>query len=75
MEPSARSAAKALLYRTMSVIILMAISLNFTGDAGESSEISAVFAVVATGAYFVHERLWDSIKWGREGSPRSGATQ
>ncbi len=70
METSSRSAAKALLYRAVSVVILMAVSLYFTGSLGESSAISVTFAIAATFAYYVHERLWDNISWGRS-EPKS----
>lgn len=45
----------------------MAITLYFTGSIGESTGISVVFAIASTIVYYVHERLWDNIAWGKKG--------
>ena len=68
LETTLRSVAKTLLYRAVITVLLMAITLYFTGNIGESTGISVTFAILGTLVYYVHERLWDNIKWGREGN-------
>jgi uncharacterized membrane protein len=65
MDSSARTIAKTLLYRGIITVLLAAITLYYTGSLGEATGITLVFAALGTLVYYVHERLWDSIKWGR----------
>jgi adenylylsulfate kinase len=66
MESHARSIAKAVSYRVLgsasTALIVYAGTRSFTFSAGAG----AADAVIKIGLYFVHERLWNHIPFGRE---------
>lgn len=59
-----RSIIKMLTYRAILTALLAAISWAFTGNLGQTTVITIVFSVTATVIYYVHERAWNSIRWG-----------
>jgi adenylylsulfate kinase len=70
MESNARSIAKAVSYRVLgsasTALIVYASTRSFTFSAGAG----AADAIIKIGLYFVHERLWNYIPYGRE-QPKS----
>jgi uncharacterized membrane protein len=54
-----------LTYRAILTALLAIISWIFTGNLGQMTVITIVFSVSATAIYYVHERVWNGIKWGR----------
>jgi len=60
-----RSVVKAISYRIIVVVADFIAVYFFTGRV----EIAAGFVVVSniytTGLYFLHERFWDRVAWGR----------
>jgi adenylylsulfate kinase len=65
MESNARSIAKAVSYRVLgsasTALIVYAGTRSFTFSAGAG----AADAIIKIGLYFVHERLWNYISYGR----------
>ena len=61
-----RSLAKAVSYRTLGSIATAAIAWVYTGSIGASLAIGGVDAVSKMAIYFLHERLWDRIGFGRK---------
>ena len=59
-----RALLKTLLYRTLMVVITIAVAFLVTGNIGESLSIGLVANVIKTGTYYAYERLWDRISWG-----------
>ena len=59
-----RILAKTILYRGIVTIILFAVSWFFTGNIIDTTTITITFNVLATIAYFLHEKMWDKISWG-----------
>ncbi len=59
-----RSLVKSISYR----ILIMALDFTaiklFTGRSDTAVEFVIVSNVYTTIAYFIHERLWNRIKWG-----------
>ncbi len=67
-ENKKRSFIKAISWRLVAITILGTVSYILTGDLEETTLIVVVYNVIQIFVYFLHERLWDSIKWGkREG--------
>ena len=66
MESNARSIAKAVSYRVLGsastalIVYAGTRSLSFSAGAG------AADAIIKIGLYFVHERLWNHIPFGRQ---------
>jgi uncharacterized membrane protein len=64
-ESRIRSLTKMVSYRIVIVILLMAITYYFTGDLGQTTTISVVFNVAGSIVYYVYERGWGKIEWGK----------
>jgi len=69
VESHARSIAKAVSYRALGSIctamIFYALSRDFTLSLGAG----ALDTIVKIGLYFVHERIWNHISYGRTKPP------
>ncbi|SFS09919.1 Uncharacterized membrane protein [Halomicrobium zhouii] len=59
-----RALVKTLLYRTLMVVITVAVAFFFTENTGDALSIGLVSNVIKTGTYYGYERLWDRISWG-----------
>lgn len=57
--------AKTATYRVVIFALLMAITYYYTGNAGETTVISIVFNVSGAAVYYLFERLWNAISWGK----------
>ena len=65
MESHARSIAKAVTYRVFGSASTALIVFFFTKSAGASLGAGIADSVIKIGLYFVHERAWDYIGFGR----------
>jgi uncharacterized membrane protein len=68
-ESRTRSLTKMVTYRIVIVILSFAITYYFTGDAGQTTTISAVFNVAGSIVYYAYERMWGAIEWGKLSAP------
>jgi uncharacterized membrane protein len=66
MESHSRSIAKAVSYRILGSAVTGIIFYVLTGKGKLSVGAGALDVVLKIGAYFVHERIWDRIQFGRE---------
>jgi uncharacterized membrane protein len=64
-ERKSRSLAKAISWRLIAIVILATISYVFTGSWEEMTLITVVYSGLQIFIYFVHERTWDRIVWGK----------
>ncbi len=64
-ETRARSLAKTLIWRVVATLITWLTLYYYTGRLGESTKITLVAAGVAMVSYYLYERIWNSIGWGR----------
>lgn len=70
MDTHTRSIAKAISYRLFGSISTALIVFVWSGDLKVSVGVGAFDMVAKIGLYFLHERVWDRIPFGRE-VPRS----
>lgn len=61
-----RSIIKAFIYRGGSVTLLGFLSWITTKDIVQVSIITIGYQVVSVFGYYIYERLWDKINWGRK---------
>jgi len=66
MESHSRSIIKAVSYRILGSATTGLIFFVLTGKAGLSVGAGALDVVLKIGVYFLHERLWDRINFGRQ---------
>ena len=64
-ETHTRSVVKSLLWRVIATLISVCMAYLFTGSVTTAAEISLSGAAISIGIYYLHERVWDSIHWGR----------
>jgi uncharacterized membrane protein len=69
METNVRSIAKAVSYRILGSAVTGLIVLLLTHKGSLSIGAGALDMVLKIGAYFVHERIWDRIEFGRAKPP------
>lgn len=66
MESHRRSIAKAITYRIVGSCTTAGIVLLFFGQVGTAAAVGVVDVIFKMLVYFVHERAWNSISYGRE---------
>jgi uncharacterized membrane protein len=64
-ETTARSIAKTISWRVCGSGATFAISYAILGDITVSGTIAVIQLTFNTVLYFVHERVWNWISWGR----------
>jgi uncharacterized membrane protein len=62
----ARSFAKALSYRIWGTLSSVAVAYVITRNAALSATIAFWETVVKVFIYYIHERGWNYIQWGRK---------
>jgi adenylylsulfate kinase len=65
MESRRRSIVKAITWRVWAILVLAVISYLLTYNVAKSLGITVIFNAIQTVVYFVHERFWNRIHWGR----------
>ncbi len=65
MESKRRSIAKTLSWRFFATVITSAVVFLATGQLTFAIEIGLADTTLKLGAYFVHERMWNKISYGR----------
>lgn len=68
-ETKLRSFLKAISWRFIATLITFFAAFVFTGKIILAIEIGLLDTTIKIGAYFLHERLWGSIKLGRKVHP------
>jgi uncharacterized membrane protein len=65
METHARTVAKMISYRLTAWLLTVPITYFLTNDWSQALGGSTFLHIVLTLDYYVHERLWLKIKWGK----------
>jgi uncharacterized membrane protein len=69
MESPSRSMAKAISYRVLGSLSTAALVFLFTSDLTVSVGAGLLDSVVKILLYFLHERVWNHISYGRPKAP------
>jgi uncharacterized membrane protein len=69
MESNVRSIAKAVSYRMLGSICTALIVFVFSGNIRTSVGVGALDVVMKIALYYLHERLWNHIPFGRQRPP------
>lgn len=65
-ETHARSIVKAVTYRVIIIISIFIITFITTSKLASALQITGITAITGTIIYYLHERVWSRIKWGRK---------
>lgn len=63
-DTTARSVAKTVSWRITGSTATFLVAYVLTGNLAVAGVIGAAQMILNTVLYFVHERIWNSIKWG-----------
>lgn len=69
MESNARSVAKAVSYRLLGSVLTAIIVFAFSGDLKASLGVGVADMFLKIALYYLHERLWNHIPFGRPRPP------
>lgn len=64
-EKRTRSVAKAVTYRLVSIVMDSTIAYAITRDTEQTAMLVIISNVISIMVYFVHERAWNRIHWGK----------
>jgi uncharacterized membrane protein len=64
-ESHARTVARMISYRLTAWLLTVPFTYMLTGDWGTAMEGSLILHIALTLDYYVHERIWLKIKWGK----------
>ena len=64
-ETHMRTFAKTVIWRVIATCVSIGVVYSFTGLLKQSVEISLTGAAIGMVTYYVHERFWNSVQWGR----------
>lgn len=70
-ETHARAWIKSIVWRLFGIVILGIISWVITHSWKEMSLITSLFHGIRVILYYIHERVWEKIGWGRVKHPLS----
>lgn len=73
MESRRRSLAKALSWRVLAWCITAGVAYVFTGQATFALTIGFADSLLKIFVYYLHERTWMSVDFGREPAPAYAA--
>jgi adenylylsulfate kinase len=65
VDTSVRSLAKATTWRAFAVVLLAAVTWLTTSDFKTVTYITLGYHIIQVFMYYVHERLWHSVSWGK----------
>lgn len=65
-ESPVRSITKSVSWRVLGTLDTILISWIITGEISVAFSIGSVELVTKMVLYFFHERVWNTIKWGRK---------
>lgn len=65
-ETHARTLTKMVTYRVSAWLLTIPLLFLMTGDWSESVTGSVLVHIVLSLDYYIHERIWLKIKWGKK---------
>ncbi len=70
VESRKRSLAKAITWRIIAITLLTAVTWLITSDVQVTTSVVIVASTIHVIAYYIHERVWERVKWGRKPTSR-----
>ena len=69
MDSHSRSIAKAISYRVLGSLTTALVFLILTDNWKLSASAGVIDSVLKIGLYFLHERVWNHIRFGKQRPP------
>jgi len=64
-ETKSRSIIKSIIWRVVATLLTWGVIYFFNGSVGDSLKITLWAAGLSMIVYYIHERIWNKIKWGK----------
>ena len=64
-ETRKRSVAKSIVWRVICIIVSILTSYALTARWDIAVAIGSVYNIITVILYYFHERIWNSVKWGK----------
>ena len=64
-ETRKRSLVKAITYRVIVTVVAFLLAYHYTESVEASLQIIVYYYLGSVIIYFLHERLWERVRWGR----------
>lgn len=64
-ETHLRTLVKTITYRIIIIISIFSVTYITTGEIGDALAITSITAITGTIIYYIHERVWNRIHWGK----------
>jgi uncharacterized membrane protein len=65
-ETKKRTVVRMLTYRLTAWLFTIFWTYLFTGNLGEATGFATMLHILLSIDYYIHERVWLKIKWGRQ---------
>jgi uncharacterized membrane protein len=65
-ETHKRTIARMISYRITAWLFTILWTYLFTGDLGSATGFATALHILLSVDYYIHERIWLKIKWGRK---------
>lgn len=65
-ETKTRSIIKSIIWRVVATLLTWGVVYFFTGSVRGSLEITLWAAGLSMVLYYIHERVWNKINWGKK---------
>lgn len=66
MDHFQRTLLKTVIWRMIATVITFIVTYTLTGEFGQATTITLVSATLLMIGYYIHERVWDQLEWGRK---------
>jgi uncharacterized membrane protein len=73
VDTHSRSLAKALSWRAIALVITTAVSFLLSKDVAIAVSIGLADSLIKIGGYYLHERAWMGIRFGRKRPSKASA--
>jgi len=60
-----RALVKATIWTLMGLLVMMIVGFAFTGSFATGGKMAVLNSLIGMFTYFIYERCWDRITWGR----------
>jgi uncharacterized membrane protein len=65
-ELHARTFVKAITWKLLATLLAFVTTYHYTGSSEIAGKMAVTTFVAGLIAYYVHERVWNAIHWGKE---------
>ena len=67
MENNRRTLTKAITWQVIGFVMMAIVNYFYMGDFSQGLGLSALLTLIGLVSYYLHERFWASVRWGRQG--------